>query len=234
MDLSLQLNKEDYKSRLQTAQVELRQLQLKIFQAQVPVLVVFEGWDAAGKGGAIKRLTDTLDPRSYKVNAFAAPTEEEKNYPYLWRFWLRLPGERTIGIFDRSWYGRVLVERIEGFAQDEEWRAAYREINEFESQLTHAGYVLVKFWLHISQKEQLQRFQEREGNTFKQYKLTDEDWRNREQWNLYYVAVNQMIARTSTPAAPWTVVPANDKYYARVKVLETVIDAIKAELKRRE
>ena len=233
VDLGIHLDREDYKIRLQTAQVELRQLQLKIFRSDIPVLVLFEGWDAAGKGGAIKRLTDTLDPRSYKVNTFAAPTPEEKQYPYLWRFWRRLPGARTIGIFDRSWYGRVLVERIEGFATDEAWRRSYREINEFEAQLTHAGYVVVKFWLHISPEEQLKRFQEREANTFKQYKLTAEDWRNRDRWNLYYVAVNQMIARTSTPSAPWSLIAANDKYYARVKVLETVIEAVKAELKRR-
>ncbi|WP_013322002.1 polyphosphate:AMP phosphotransferase [Gloeothece verrucosa] len=233
VDLNLCLDKENYKQRLRQAQVELRKLQLSVFKTNIPVLVIFEGWDAAGKGGAIKRLTDTLDPRSYKVNSFAAPTTEELQHHYLWRFWRHLPGARTIGIFDRSWYGRVLVERIEGFATEIEWRRSYQEINEFEAQLTDSGYVLVKFWLHISQDEQLLRFEERKNNPFKQYKLTEEDWRNREQWNLYYVAVNQMIARTSTPAAPWTIIPGNDKYYARVKVLETVIEAIKAELKRR-
>lgn len=233
VDLSQKLDKEDYKTRLREAQVELRYLQLKVFKSDVPVLILFEGWDAAGKGGAIKRLTDTLDPRSYKVDAFAAPTQEELQHHYLWRFWRHLPGARTIGIFDRTWYGRVLVERIEGFASETEWRRAYREINEFEAQLRDAGYVLVKFWLHISLEEQLRRFQEREANRFKEYKITEEDWRNREQWNLYYVAVNQMIARTSTPPAPWTVIASEDKYYARVKVIETVIEAIKAELKRR-
>ena len=211
----------------------MRQLQLKIVQEKIPVLVLFEGWDAAGKGGAIKRLTDTLDPRSYKVHAFAAPTHEEKEYHYLWRFWRQIPGEGNIRIFDRSWYGRVLVERIEGFASELEWRRSYKEINEFEAQLTSADYVLVKFWLHISYEEQLRRFEERKNNLFKQYKLTDEDWRNREKWPLYYVAVNQMIARTSTPAAPWTIVPGNDKYYARVHVLETVINAIQLKLKRK-
>jgi polyphosphate:AMP phosphotransferase len=231
VDLTAQLNKEEYRQRLRQAQVELRQLQLSIYQAQIPVLILFEGWDAAGKGGAIKRLTDTLDPRSYQVHAFPAPTKQEHQYYYLWRFWQRIPEKGTIGIFDRSWYGRVLVERVEGFATEVEWRRAYREINEFESQLTHAGYVLVKFWLHISKEEQLRRFEERKNDAFKQYKLTDEDWRNREQWNLYEVAINQAIARTSTPAAPWTIVPGNDKYFARVKVIETVIEAIKAELK---
>jgi len=230
VDLSLKLEPDDYKERLRNAQLELRKLQLKIHQNNLPVLLLFEGWDAAGKGGAIKRLTDILDPRSYKVNAFAAPTHEEHQYHYLWRFSRHLPGQGTIGIFDRSWYGRVLVERIEGFASEIEWRRSYQEINEFESQLTRKGYVLVKFWLHISPEEQLARFESRKNNQFKDYKLTDEDWRNRDRWPLYYVAVNQMIARTSTPSAPWSIVPANDKYYARVFVIETVINAIKAAL----
>ena len=234
VDLSAKLEKEDYKIRLREAQVELRKLQLKIFQANIPVLVLFEGWDAAGKGGAIKRLTDTLDPRSYQVIAFAAPTEEEHRYHYLWRFWRKLPAAKTIGIFDRSWYGRVLVERVEGFAKDMDWRRAYQEINEFEAQLTHSGCVLVKFWLHISPEEQLNRFNERQNNPYRQHKLTDEDWRNREKQPLYHVAVNHMVARTSTPVAPWTIVAANDKYFARVKVLDTVIAAIETGLKQRE
>lgn len=233
VDLNAHLNKEDYKIQLREAQIELNKLQIKIFKKGIPVLILFEGWDAAGKGGAIKRLTDTLDPRSYKVNAFAAPTPEEARYHYLWRFWRHIPGNGTIGIFDRSWYGRVLVERIEGFAHEDEWRRAYKEINEFEAQLTTAGYVIVKFWLHISPEEQLQRFEERKDNLFKQYKLTDEDWRNREQWPLYSVAINQAVARTSTPAAPWTIVPGNNKQFARVHILKTVIEAVKAELKRR-
>jgi polyphosphate:AMP phosphotransferase len=226
VDLSLALTKEKYQEQLKAAQLELLKLQHKIHKQQVPVLVLFEGWDAAGKGGAIKRLTDVLDPRSYNVYPFAAPTAEEKAYHYLWRFWRWLPTAGTIGIFDRSWYGRVLVERVEGFAQEMEWRRAYREINEFEAQLVSAGYVVVKFWLHISLEEQLQRFEERRDDPFKQNKLTEEDWRNREKWPLYEVAVNQMLQRTNTPLAPWTVVAANDKYYARVKVLETVIEAI--------
>lgn len=231
VDLSLKLEKDEYKQRLREAQVQLRKLQLEIHQAQIPVLAIFEGWDAAGKGGAIKRLTDILDPRSYKVDTFAAPTTEEHQYQYLWRFWRHIPGGGTIGIFDRSWYGRVLVERVEGFATEAQWRRAYQEINEFEAQLTNAGYVLVKFWIHISPEEQVRRFEDRQHNTFKRYKLTEEDWRNRDKWNLYSVAINQAIARTSTPAAPWTIVPGNDKYYARVKVIETVIEAIKTQLK---
>ncbi|WP_072620016.1 polyphosphate:AMP phosphotransferase [Spirulina major] len=232
-DLSLKLERDEYKDRLRTAQLELRRLQQQIFQHQIPVVLVFEGWDAAGKGGAIKRLTDILDPRSYRVNPYAAPTAEENRYHYLWRFWRTLPPAGKIGICDRSWYGRVLVERVEGFATDLEWRRAYREINEFETQLTTSGYVVVKFWLHIDPEEQLRRFEQRRENPFRQYKLTDEDWRNRDRWSLYDVAVNQMIGRTSTPTAPWVVVPGNDKYYARVFVIETVIQAIRQELTRR-
>ncbi|WP_414565096.1 MULTISPECIES: polyphosphate:AMP phosphotransferase [unclassified Anabaena] len=234
VDLSLSLTEADYEEQLATEQVQLRKLQLSIHKHQIPVLVIFEGWDAAGKGGAIKRLTDILDPRSYFVHPFAAPTDEEKAHHYLWRFWRRLPTASIIGIFDRSWYGRVFVERVEGFASEIEWRRAYREINEFEAQLTSAGYVLVKFWLHISPEEQLNRFTARQNDPFKQYKLTDEDWRNRENWSVYEVAVNQAIQRTSTPTAPWTIVAANDKYYARVKVIETVVEAIQTELQRRK
>lgn len=233
VDLTQSLSKSEYKIQLGREQVKLRKSQLSIYEHQIPVLIIFEGWDAAGKGGAIKRLTDILDPRSYKVNAFAAPTDEEKAHHYLWRFWRRLPMAGTIGIFDRSWYGRVLVERVEGFAKENEWRRAYQEINEFEAQLTSDGYVVVKFWLHISQEEQLRRFEERQNDQFKQYKLTEEDWRNREKWPLYEVAVNQAIQRTSTPTAPWTLIPANDKYFARVKVIQTVSQAIVRELKRR-
>jgi len=231
-DLSLNLTEKDYKRRLAKEQIELRRLQLDIFQNQIPVLILFEGWDASGKGGAIKRLTDILDPRSYVVHAFSAPSTMEKDHHYLWRFWQRLPTAGTIGIFDRSWYGRVLVERVENLATDTEWRRAYREINEFESQLTGAGYILIKYWLHISPEEQLQRFKEREHDTLKQYKLTNEDWRNREKWDFYYTAANQMIQRTSTPTAPWNVIPANDKYYARVKIVQTVVESIRTGLKR--
>jgi AMP-polyphosphate phosphotransferase len=230
VDLTLKLSVEDYKQQLKHEQVTLRQLQLKIHKHHIPVLAIFEGWDAAGKGGAIKRLTDILDPRSYVVHPFAAPSDEEKAHHYLWRFWRKLPTAGTIGIFDRSWYGRVLVERVEGFATDMEWRRAYREINEFESQLVSAGCVLLKFWLHISPEEQLQRFKQRESDPFKEYKLTPEDFRNREKWPLYDVAVNQMVQRTHTLQAPWHLVAANDKYYARIKVIQTVIQAIEAKL----
>ncbi len=233
VDLTQSLSPDEYKHELREAQTRFGKLQQSIHEDEIPVLVLFEGWDAAGKGGAIKRLTDVLDPRSYTVNAFAAPTDEEKAHQYLWRFWRRLPAAGKISICDRSWYGRVLVERVEGFATEPEWRRAYQEINEFEEQLTSFGCVVVKFWLHISPDEQLKRFTEREKNPFKQYKLTPEDWRNRENWNYYEVAVNQMIQRTSTPAAPWTLIAADNKYYARVKVIQTVTEAIRNQLKRR-
>ncbi|TVQ18995.1 MAG: polyphosphate:AMP phosphotransferase [Leptolyngbya sp. DLM2.Bin15] len=230
VDLSRSLSDDEYKHQLKLEQIRLRKLQLKIHKHQIPVLAIFEGWDAAGKGGAIKRLTDTLDPRSYSVQPFAAPTDEEKARQYLWRFWRKLPTAGTIGIFDRSWYGRVLVERVEGFATDAEWRRAYKEINEFESQLVTAGYVLLKFWLHISPEEQLQRFQDREKDPFKQHKLTDEDWRNRDRWPLYEVAVNHALQRTHTPMAPWHSIAANDKYYARVTILQTFSNAVEQAL----
>lgn len=232
VNLRASFSKKEYQKRLKKAQMRLQELQLKIFKAKLPVLALFEGWDAAGKGGAIKRLTDNLDPRSYEVKAFSAPTAEEKMHHYLWRFWRDLPTAGKIGIFDRTWYGRVLVERIEGFATDTQWRRAYREINEFEAMLIDAGYVLVKFWLHVSPEEQLQRFESRQNDPFKCYKLTDEDWRNREKWGLYEVAVNQAIGRTHTPNAPWTIVAGNDKLYARVKVLESVIEAIQLGLRK--
>jgi polyphosphate:AMP phosphotransferase len=233
VDLDRALPREEYKQRLGEQQIRLRELQRSLFKHKIPVLAIFEGWDAAGKGGAIKRLTDVLDPRSYVVHPFAAPTDEEKAHHYLWRFWRRLPAAGSIGIFDRSWYGRVLVERIEGFATEVEWRRAYQEINEFEGQLVASGMVLLKFWLHISPEEQLRRFEERETNPFKHHKLTEEDWRNREQWPLYDVAVNQAIQRTHTPAAPWTIIAANDKLYARVKTIEATTRAIEDALNRR-
>ena len=230
VDLSLSLEKKEYQQKLKEAQVQLRNLQKHIFEQNRGVIILFEGWDAAGKGGAIKRVTDILDPRSYQVHTFAAPNEEEAQHHYLWRFWRRLSPRGKISIFDRSWYGRVLVERVEGLATEEEWRRAYQEINEFETQLYSANYIMVKFWLHISQEEQLKRFNARQNDIYKNYKLTEEDWRNRDKWDMYYVAINQAIARTNTPQAPWTVVPGNNKYYARVYVLETIINSIKLQL----
>ncbi|MGD1939182.1 MAG: polyphosphate:AMP phosphotransferase [Cyanophyceae cyanobacterium] len=230
VDLTAALDRDRYKTELSQHQLRLRRLQTALHENNRAVLVLFEGWDAAGKGGAIKRLTDSLDPRSYKVYPFAAPTEEEKQYHYLWRFWRCLPEKGAFTVFDRTWYGRVLVERVEGFAEKAEWRRAYGEINALEAQLRRSHITVVKFWLHIDPDEQLRRFQERQTNPFKRHKITDEDWRNRERWDDYYQAVNQMLHRTHTDAAPWTVIPANNKLYARVQVIKTVIGAIEANL----
>jgi polyphosphate kinase 2 (PPK2 family) len=197
-----------------------------MYGEQLPALAVFEGWDAAGKGGVIKRITETLEPRGYTVSSFSAPRGEEKSHHYLWRFWRALPRAGHLGIFDRSYYGRVLVERVEGFCSIDEWRRAYREINEFEAQQASFGMIIHKFWLHISREEQLRRFRARENDPFRSYKLTPEDWRNRARWSQYLEAAEEMLARTSTPYAPWTVVEANDKFYARVRVVKTLADAV--------
>ena len=195
---------------------------------------MFEGWDAAGKGGAIKRVTETLEPRGYTVSSFSAPRGEEKTHHYLWRFWRTLPRAGHLGIFDRSYYGRVLVERVEGFCAEAEWRRAYQEIKEFELSLSNFGTVIVKFWLHISKEEQLRRFKEREKLEYKRFKITEEDWRNRDKWDLYRAAVVDMITNTSTTWAPWTIVEANDKYWARIKALRTIAEAIEKGLERKK
>lgn len=230
VDLSKKLSPDEYRVRLIKAQVRLSQLGFQVYKQQRPVILAFEGWDAAGKGGAIRRVTERLDPRGYVVHAISAPRGDDAEHPYLWRFWRRLPEAGQIAIFDRTWYGRVLVERIEGFCSEEEWRRAYREINEFERQLVDFGTVLVKFWIHIGKDEQLQRFELRQDTAYKSWKLTDEDWRNREKWDVYVEAVEDMLLKTSTTAAPWTVVPANDKLYARVHVLETMVDSLESRL----
>jgi len=230
VDVGKKLSEKQYWKRLARQQVRLRQLQFKVYEKQVPVLALFEGWDAAGKGGAIKRISETLEPRGYTVSSFSAPRGEEKTHHYLWRFWRVLPRAGHLGIFDRSYYGRVLVERVEGLLSEDEWRRAYREINEFEAHQASFGMVLVKFWLHTSKDEQLRRFKDRERDPFRSYKLTGEDWRNRAKWDAYSEAIEEMLARTSTPYAPWTVVEANDKYHARVKVVKTLADAIEKAL----
>ena len=194
---------------------------------RIPVVLGFEGWDAGGKGGAIKRLTEAMDPRGYVVNPTAAPSAVEKNHHYLWRFWKA----GHVAIFDRTWYGRVMVERIEGFCTKEEWQRAYKEINDMEAHLAHSGAIVLKFWMHIDKDEQERRFKERMENPEKQWKITDEDWRNREKWDQYEEAVNEMVIRTSTSYAPWIIVEGNDKYYARIKVLESVVNAIERRLK---
>jgi polyphosphate:AMP phosphotransferase len=230
VDLSLSLTAQEYADRLKEAQTRLRELEHQIYRRRMPVVIAYEGWDAAGKGGNIRRLTQNLDPRGYGVVPIAAPNDIEKAHHYLWRFWAQLPKAGHIAIFDRTWYGRVLVERVEGFCTEEQWRRAYREINAMEQQLVHFGTVLLKFWLHIDPDEQLRRFRERQEDVHKQWKITDEDWRNRSKLDQYRDAVEEMLYRTSTPYAPWTIVESNCKWYARVKVLETVCEAIRQRL----
>lgn len=229
-DLTKTLSENEYDERLGKAQIKLRQLQKKLYTRKVPVTIVYEGWDAAGKGGNIKRILKALDPRGYRVIPISAPTRIELAHQYLWRFWNSLPPSGEIGIFDRSWYGRVMVERIEGFCTENEWRRAYQEIRDFEKELLNYGTILIKFWLHISKEEQLQRFEARANNPHKQWKLTEEDWRNRDKWDRYEHAVNDMILETSTKEAPWTIIAANDKRHARVKGIETVCAAIEKAL----
>ena len=227
VDLQQSLSKKDYMQRRNRSQGELNLLCRHAKQQKVSSVIVFEGWDAAGKGGAIRRILRALDPRTYRVIPIAAPTEEEHAQHYLWRFWRHLPSSGNITFFDRSWYGRVLVERVEGFARNDQWQRAYNEINEFEQELAESGIMICKFWLHIDPGEQLRRFEERKTTPHKAWKLTDEDWRNREKWNEYESAVNDMIQHTNTSHAPWTIVPANDKYTGRVHVLETVCERLR-------
>ena len=222
LDLSLKLEKEDYKKQLAHYQNRLNELLWSRKFRKRSLVLVFEGNDAAGKGGSIRRVIEFLDPRRYRINQFAAPTDEEKAQPYLWRFWRRLPRRNHIAIFDRSWYGRVLVERVEGFCAEADWRRAYDEINDFEKQMADAGSIIIKFWLAIDKDEQERRFRAREETGYKRYKITDEDWRNREKWDEYADAVCDMTDLTSTPLAPWVLVEANDKYYARVHVLQSI------------
>jgi AMP-polyphosphate phosphotransferase len=228
--LDLRLDEAVYDRELKLLQARIYQLGLEIYRAARPVVILFEGWDAAGKGGAIQRLTAELDPRSYVVHAIAAPTGEDSARHYLYRFWRRLPMQGQIAIFDRSWYGRVLVERVEDFAGPAEWRRAYDEINVFEQQLTAFGTILLKFWLHISPEEQLRRFEARRTVPYKSWKLTDEDWRNREKWHHYESAADEMLLRTGPGHAPWCVVEAEDKRFARIKVLRTVVTRLEEEL----
>jgi polyphosphate:AMP phosphotransferase len=226
VDLKRKIPPESYDRRLEKAQGRLGRLVRAAFQAKRSSVVVFEGWDASGKGGNIRRMTAAMDPRTYRVISVAAPTDEEKARHYLWRFWRHVPRAGNVTVYDRSWYGRVLVERVEGFARPEEWSRAYLEINDFEQQLVAHGIVLAKFWLHVDAAEQLRRFRERETVSWKRHKIGPEDWRNREKWDAYEEAVSDLVARTSTPQAPWTLVAANDKRYARLKVVETLCDRL--------
>lgn len=222
--------KETFGTKLEALQGRLNRVQRKAQSRGISTILVFEGWDAAGKGGAIRRMTAALDARSYQVIPISAPTDEERAHHYLWRFWRHLSRAGRVTIFDRSWYGRLLVERVEGFATEPEWQRAYSEINEFENELVNSGIALVKYWLHITAEEQLRRFKARERIRHKRWKLTAEDWRNRERWPDYERAVNEMVERTSTRLAPWTLVEANDKYFARLKVLRTACDAMEGAL----
>ncbi|WP_440102766.1 polyphosphate kinase 2 family protein [Streptosporangium sp. H16] len=239
VDLSQKLTKKDASERLDAALDRLLRLRLtlggQVGEQRIgpPLCVVFEGWDASGKGGAIKRLARPLDPRHVRVAQFAAPTYDEKRHHFLWRFWPVLPGWGGMAVLDRSWYGRVLVERVEGFATEEQWSRAYGEIVEFERTLAAEGMIMVKFWMHVSEEEQLRRFRDRAGDPLRAWKLTDEDWRNREKRPQYEVAVEEMLARTDHPKAPWHVVPGDDKRLARVTVAETVCAAVEAELAAR-
>lgn len=234
VDLTAVMNDKEYDEKLDELQEELRRLQHLCYRERVPVVLVYEGWDAAGKGGNIRRLLRELDPRGYAVVPVAAPMGDERTHHYLWRFWRALPKAGHFTVFDRSWYGRVMVERIEGFATGEEWTRAYREINEFEEQLVEYGTVVIKFWIHISKEEQLARFEARQNTPHKRWKITDEDWRNRERWKEYWDAVSDMIERTSTTGAPWTIIAGNDKHYARVQALQTVVDRVSERLKARK
>lgn len=231
-DLSLTYSKEEYKERLEVLEKKMEKLHGELYRRRIPVVLGFEGWDAGGKGGAIKRLTEKMDPRGYVVHPTASPNDIEKAHHYLWRFWADMPKAGHVTIFDRTWYGRVMVERIEGFCSKREWQRAFKEINDMEKDLTDAGAVVLKFWMQIDKDEQARRFKARQENPEKQWKITDEDWRNREKWEQYEEAVNEMLIRTSTPNAPWVVVEGNCKYYARIKVLETVVRAIEERLGR--
>jgi AMP-polyphosphate phosphotransferase len=226
LDMTRRVSAEKAAARIQEEQGRLNLLERQARVAGVSTILVFEGWDAAGKGGAIRRVTAALDARDYRIIPVAAPTDEERAQHYLWRFWRHLGRAGLVTIFDRSWYGRVLVERVEGLATEKEWMRAYAEINQFENQLASRGIVLVKYWLHVTAEEQLRRFTERQSTPYKRWKLTDEDWRNRERWDAYEQAVNDMIERTSTREAPWTLVEADDKNLARIKVLKTVCDRL--------
>ncbi len=230
LDASKSVSKADYRARLAALQARINRLQKVARDQKLSTVLVFEGWDASGKGGAIRRINAVLDSRAVRVIPIASPTDEELAHHYLWRFWRHMARAGHVTIFDRSWYGRVLVERVEGFAADREWRRAYAEINFFERQLVEHGIVLLKFWLHVTKDEQLRRFKAREETPFKRWKLSEEDWRNRKRWDDYEIAVHQMVERTSTAVAPWILVEANNKRFARLKILEEICGALEAAL----
>lgn len=224
------MTEEEYREELDDCQKKLAKLHNEIYRRKIPVIIAYEGWDAAGKGGNIKRITGALDPRGYEVHPIASPEPHEKARHYLWRFWTRLPKTGHIAIFDRTWYGRVMVERVEGFCSENDWQRAYNEINEFERDLTDWGAIVIKFWVQIDKDVQLERFTERQNTPEKQWKITDEDWRNREKWDLYETAIDEMIQKTNTTTAPWYVLESNDKKYARIKALKLLIEEIEKRL----
>src|SRR5207248_1198153 len=226
------IEEEDYKPKLKDLQLKLLNHTRELSEVRRSLIIVFEGPDAAGKGGAIKRIAERLDPRLLRVHSVVKPTAEEYQHHYLWRFWNKLAPYGQTVIFDRSWYGRLLVERVEGFATDKEWKRAHQEINEFERLLTDDGAIIQKFYLHISKEEQLFRFKRREADPYKHWKINDEDWRNRRKWDEHNSAAEDMFEKTSTDLAPWSVVAANYKWYARVKVTRTLTDALESALKK--
>ena len=230
IDHTLVLDPDEYKVRLKAEQDRLNKLEMEMYQKRIPLMIMYEGWDAAGKGGNIKRVAQALDARAYTVFPSPAPTKPELLHPHLWRYWTRLPKAGHVGIYDRSWYGRLLVERVEGFASVSEWTRAYDEINEFERDLVRWGAILLKFWVDVSPEEQLRRFHDREQDPAKQWKITDEDWRNRDKYPQYKAAVEDIFRLTSTPFAPWIVLESDDKRYARVKALKIINDALEARL----
>lgn len=230
VDLNVDISEKEYRKRKKELQKRLSELHNKMFLKRVPVILAFEGWDAGGKGGAIKRITQCIDPRGYEVVPISAPNDIEKAHHYLWRFWEKFPKDGHMTIFDRTWYGRVMVERIEGFTPESDWKRAYSEINNMEASLVDSGAILLKFWMHIDKDEQAKRFKLRQETKEKMWKITDEDWRNREKWDEYEKAVDEMIVKTSTKEAPWHIIEANSKYYARIKVLETVVEALEKRL----
>lgn len=231
--LDKEIETDEYRKELKELQNRLGELHNRLYRKKVPVIIAYEGWDAAGKGGNIKRIAGALDPRGYEVHPIASPEPHEKARHYLWRFWTRLPKTGHIAIFDRTWYGRVMVERLEGFCSENDWMRAYNEINEFEKELHDWGAVIIKFWVQIDKDTQLERFNERQNTPEKQWKITDEDWRNRDKWDAYETAVNEMIQKTSTSYAPWHILESVDKKYARIKALKIVVEELEKVLEER-
>ena len=220
------ISDEEYKAELAVLQEKLKDLHNRLYRKRVPLIITYEGWDAAGKGGNIKRITEALDPRGFEVHPIASPEPHEKARHHLWRFWTRLPKDGHIAIFDRTWYGRVMVERLEGFCSENDWKRAYNEMNEFEKELSDWGAIIIKFWVHIDKDTQLQRFTDRQNNPEKRWKITDEDWRNREKWDLYEEAIDEMLQKTNTRFAPWYILESVDKKYARIKALKIIVEQL--------